>query len=36
MSHYELKTRLRSLLNLTSVNEVVEFKEAKNSYYFDK
>src|SRR5690554_5247696 len=36
MNHSELKDRLQSLLNLTSENEVVEFKEAKNTYHFDK
>jgi ATP-dependent DNA helicase RecG len=36
MNEIELKYILQNLLNLTAENEVVEFKEAKNSYDFTK
>lgn len=36
MTHSELHTILRNLRNLTAENEIVEFKEAKNVYDFNK
>jgi len=36
MTERELKNRLEKLLNLPAENEVVEFKEAKNGYDFNK
>ena len=36
MNELELKNKLKELLNLPAENEVVEFKEAKNQYDFNK
>ena len=36
MTKQELKNILDNLRNLPSESEVVEFKEAKNGYHFDK
>ncbi|MCP4132823.1 MAG: hypothetical protein GY754_17790, partial [bacterium] len=36
MNDVELKNKLESLLKLSSETEIVEFKEAKSNYSFDK
>lgn len=36
MTEWELQEKLRSLLALPAENEIVEFKEAKNNFEFDR
>jgi ATP-dependent DNA helicase RecG len=36
MTPKEIKLKLAELISLKAENEVVEFKEAKNDYHFEK